>query len=231
VTVTQPIMERVEPPAGLAPTMDDSRPESTVMQDTSSSVHAEVGLEPKVDDPVVERPLVAYISEQPTDRSSIIRPPPTITKEPDIDINIGKPSTTPSSGGAGVGDLLSKLKGVDLDSPKELAKEAPKVSDQLMAAAPPPPPPPPPEPPKKETKPKAWEKKSDVVIEPKNGKAWEKNVEPGPNGETSGIRIPPPPAISDEPVKPVDVKSADKPKPKSGESGLDDLMKKLRAHK
>jgi len=231
VTVAPPMVERAEPPVGLTPAMDDTSPEGTVMHDTSPSVHTEVGPEPGGDDPVVERPIETRAPDQSTDRSSAIRPPPAITKEPEIDISVGRPSTTPSSGGAGVGDLMSRLKGVSLDAPKELAREAPRVSEQLMAATPPPPPSPPPEPPNEETKPKPWEKRTDAVTKPKNGKAWEKTAEPEPKVEQSGIRIPPPPSISEEPLKPVEVKATDKPKPKTGESGLDDLMKKLRAHK
>jgi len=167
---------RPEPPTGIAPEMDDERPESISSQDTI--------------------PVAVEDQPRPTvDKGTMVPPPPTVTKEPDIDIRsmgTAPSGTAPESGH--LGSLLSRLKGISLDAPKDLPKEAPKVSDELKAATPPPP---------KE--------------EPK-----------GPSRS-----IPPPPSMGEPELAepPVITKAKEPDKPKSGESGLDELMKKLRSHR
>lgn len=166
-----------EPLAMVKPEVDDMAQENSAKVD---DVPTEVKPAPE---PVVERP-------------AIIPPPPALSKEPDLDITM-----TPTNGTAkdpGLGSLLSKLKGVNLDAPKDLPKEAPNIEEKLKAIPPP-----------KE--------------EPK--------VEPPKVEEKPALRIPPPPSIGDTDSTPVKVTTGqDKPKPKGGESGLDELMKKLKGH-
>ncbi len=165
----------MEPLARVRPEVDDMAQESSAKVDV---VPAEVR-------PVEPEPVV--------DGSARIPPPPALSKGPDLDIKMA-----PTNGAAkdpGLGSLLSKLKGIDLDAPKNLPKEAPKVSEEFKPVPPPPP--------KEEDKPQ----------------------------ERPALRIPPPPSIEEPEKTTIKVTTEpDKPKPKTGESGLDELMKKLKGH-
>jgi hypothetical protein len=179
-------IETTEPPSMVRPEVDDMAQESSA----------------KVDDVPSEVKPVEPAPEPVVDRPAIIPPPPAISKGPELDIKMD-----PSNGTAkdpGLGNLLSKLKGVNLDAPKDLPKEAPKVCDELKAIPPPPP-------------------KEEPKVEPPK----EEEKQP----ERPVLRIPPPPTIGEPDTIPVKVTTEPaKPKPKTGESGLDELMKKLKGH-
>jgi len=168
---------RPETPVRIAPEMDDERPEATASQD---------GIPAAVED----RPQAA------DDRSVSVPPPPTVTKEPEIDIRTESTETSTAPEAKQLGSLLSRLKGISLDAPKDLPKEAPRVSEELRAATPP-------------------------------------KEEPKTEPDRPSLRIPPPPSIGEPEVEKPTVEAPPKEtgKPKSGESGLDELMKKLRSHK
>jgi hypothetical protein len=156
----------------------------------------------KVDVVPIEVKNVEPAPEPVVERPAIIPPPPTISKGPDLDIKMAP--TNGSAKDPGLGSLLSRLKGVNLDAPKDLPKEAPKVSDELKPVPPPPP-------------------KEEPKVEPLK-------VEEKPQ-ERPALRIPPPPSLGEREIAPVKVTTEpDKPKPKTGESGLDELMKKLKGH-
>ena len=166
---------RPEPPEATAPDMDDSSPEVSATQDDIPT-------------------------SQPEEKGQMVPPPPEVTKGPDIDLMVAKPENGPSSD-PGLGNLLSKLKGIDLEAPKDLPKEAPRVSEEFKAAPPPP------------------RKEEPVVERPP---------------ERTPLRFPPAPSIGEPETTKTPVtngaKEPEKPKPKSGESGLDELMKKLKSH-
>jgi len=212
----EPAPPTVAPTPEVAPAMDDAGPEMTPPRPEDVSAGSGDGPgTPEADQPVV------------------IRPPPAITEDERIDIKIDRPSKTGTGTTTGLGGLMSRLKGVDLEKPDELKGGVPKVPEMPAPVEPSPEPTPPlrPEPITPVPEPEQ-PGPAPPPDEPEDGEEKAEAERPK-EGTTSGFRIPPPPSLSDTDVsKPAtpkkDEKAGDKPK-KSGESGLDELMKKLRA--